>query len=519
MTAAARPRPTGILWRLTGLVADLLLLALFLACGWLALNILITGVVLVVGAFTEPDARVAWAGREVARVVRDGADFGIAVVSFVGAMVVYWLYLRARRRFLHLFADPGFERFVSKRYLFAREGGRLVALISTVSILGVAVGVGALIVVISVMEGFDRELFRKFMGVFSHVEVAPHPMYARSRLIEGDLYRQLIREFEQHPDVIGVSPILSTETLLQVRAGASEFKAPAQIRGFDTARERNVTEFMNYVIRGKNEPGDREVVLGKVLARRLGVDVGDSVMAIGKLVADANRTAAKQSRLEVVGIFDSGLYDVDDKFAFTNLETIQNLLVAGDVASAIHIKTRDPQQVARIAAELSVKFPRGYYARTWQELNPQFFEALWMEKVAMFIILLLIVLVASLNIIGTLVMTVVQKTRDIGILKSMGASNGSILRIFLLHGSLIGLVGTSLGVVWGLQLCRFVMNDIDKIFQLPPGVYGLNRLPVVVDGWLILFLASCALVICILASIIPAYQAGRLHPVEALRYD
>ena len=510
--------PISLTSRIIGFFADLLLLALFLAFGVALLNIFIQVIVLVVGIYRVTTSTPGMPGAEDStRITRDILDLGFAIFSALAAGVLYWAYLRLRRRYIHLFVGTGFETFVSKRYLLAREGGRLVGLISVVSVLGVAVGVMALIVVLSVMQGFDRELVKKFMGIFSHVEV--FALSSASENIPPEVYEPMMEQMRKHPDVVGVAPIISHKTAVQKLGGAEERKELAYFRGIDTELERNVTEFQNYVRTGKADPGTREVVVGSQLARALGVRVGDNILALGQIIATANRPAVKTSTLKVVGIFESGLYDVDNTFIYTNIETVQMMLLMEKEVNSIHIKIRDPQDVERVRRELDTLLPRGYVTRTWQEINPEFFKALWIEKVAMFIILLLIVLVAALNIIGTLVMTVVQKTRDIGILKSMGANNSAILRIFLYHGFLIGLLGTSLGTAWGLRLCQFVSNDIEKIFELPPGVYGLDRLPVVVEPQLIGLMAGSALLICILAAIIPAYQAARLHPVEALRYD
>lgn len=523
--------PQKASWRnwLAGLLADLMLFALFLAVGLALLNVLIAVIVLVVGLFQEPAPSTLLmeqfgraAEREAGgdgRLKSDAIGLGLSLAWAAAAVGGYWLYARLRRKYLHLFMGIGFESFVSKRYLIAREGGRLVGLITTVSVAGVAVGVMALIVVISVMEGFDRELVRKFMGVFSHVQVMADVRQGTPREIPEDVYTGIIEMLQEKEYVEGIAPIFDYETVVQRNRGDLTNPAFAMIRGIDPALEEQVTDFMDYVETGKRVPGDNEVVIGQQLARNLGVYPGDSIYALGKVVETANTTRAKTTKLKVVGIFHSGLYDVDDKFIYTNLKTVQNMRVVGDVVTSVHLKVDDPQRALEYARAFYDELPDGYAPRTWDMMNRQFFEALWMEKVAMFIILLLIVLVAALNIIGTLVMTVVQKTRDIGVLKSMGATNGMILRIFLMHGFLIGLLGTSLGIVWGLRICDFVHRDIEKIFRLPGGVYGIDRLPVVIDPWLIVFMGGCALTICIVASIVPAYQAARLNPVEALRYD
>ncbi|MBI1292438.1 FtsX-like permease family protein [bacterium] len=517
-------RSSGFGPRLTAFVADLGLLALFLTFGLTCLNIFVQVIVLVVGIFREANNQLGSLSHTVGapesgRLTTDLVDLGVALVSALVAGVVYWGALRLRRRFMHLFVASSYETFVSKRYLISRQGGRLVSLISVVSVLGVAVGVMALIVVISVMQGFDQTLVKKFMGVFSHIEVRIDSRFLPDTNMPKERWEELLKKIEQVPEVTGVAPILNHQTAVQLTSGTEERREFAMFRGIDPEREKNVTEFLGYVEKGKAIPEDREIVMGAELARRLGVDVGDKVVVIGKIVATANRTAPKTGQMTVAGIFRSGLYDVDDRFVYTTIPTLQRLLLLDDEINGIHIRIKDPERVNEVGKELLDILPYGYGYVTWQMINPQFFEALWIEKVAMFIILLLIVLVAALNIIGTLVMTVVQKTRDIGILKSMGAENSGILKIFLLHGFLIGLLGTSLGTVWGLRLCRFVQTDIDKIFELPPGVYGLDRLPVVIDPGIIALMAGSAMVICIVASIIPAWQAARLNPVEALRHD
>ncbi|CAN5361766.1 lipoprotein-releasing ABC transporter permease subunit [soil metagenome] len=502
--------------RVLGFLADVVLLAIFLAAGVAALNVLLQTVVLIVGIIRESQAQGI--SPEPGRIGRDAKDLVVAVVVMGLAVFAHWGFLRLRKKMLHLFVDASFETFVSKRYLLARGGGKLASLITIVSVLGVAVGTMALIVVISVMDGFDRSLMEKFIGVFAHVEIYPDPR-GENRDIPRPVYEEIIARVKKLPHVTGVAPGITHQTIVQANAGASERKEGAFFRGIDPALEGQVTDFDKYVKEGSKIPGNREIIIGRVLATTLGVGIGDHILAIGKLVATANRTAPKTTQLKIVGIFESGLYDVDDKSIYASMKTVQDMLLLGDVASSIHIKVDQPENIDEIVKTIAPQVPPGFYRRTWQEINPEFFAALKIEKITMFIILLLIVLVAALNIIGTQVMTVVQKTADIGILKSMGAPNGAVLRIFLYHGFLVGLLGTALGTVWGLRVCEFVRNDIEKIFRLPPGVYGLNKLPVDVQPEKIIFMAGCALTICVLASIVPAYQAARLNPVEALRHE
>lgn len=510
--------PLGALGsRIAGLLADLVLLGVFLLFGVTCLNVLIQVIVLIVGTIVHFQTPMELRPEEV-RIGTDAIDLLIAV----GLAVVGYFFLRGvtllRRSLLHLFVDAGFASFVSKRYLLGRQGGRLVSLISVISILGVATGVMALIVVISVMQGFDDVLVSKFMGVYSHAEIRPRG-FSGDDLLSPQIYRALTERLEEMDEVVAAAPVINHQTIVQRNLGAGEYKAPVLIRGIDPESEGKITKFIDYVKAGSSNPGDREVVIGAQLARKLALRPGDSIYAIGKIIATANRTAAKTTQLKVVGIFDSGLFEADDKFMFTNLKTAQSLMVIGDQVQYVHVRLKDPENVDEFRYAINERFGGSFYARTWQDLNPEFFHALMIEKIAMAIILLLIVVVASFNIIGTLIMMVVQKTREIGILKSMGATRLSISSIFLLNGFLIGVIGTSLGTVWGLRLCQFVANDIEKIFKMPGAVYGLDRLPVVINPWIIGSIILCTFLICILASIIPAAQAARLNPVEALRYD
>jgi len=405
-----------------------------------------------------------------------------------------------------------FEQFISLRYLISRERRLLVSVISIISILGVALGVTALITVIGVMDGFDEQLIDKLMGVFSHVEV-----WGNWRQPIPD-YEDLISQIESSiPEVVGAAPVISRQALLQRDTGIESPKVGIELRGIVPERESTVTNIPTTIIVGKASPGQRGLILGNQLAQRLGVGVGDTLYALTRLAKTAHGPFAKIARLRVDGIFKSGLYEVDANFAYTDLETMEDIFVIPDEVDFIHLKIKDPYNVHEVKKKIKSLLGVPYLLRGWNEINPDFFKALRLEKLAMFIILLLIIVVAAFNIIGTLIMITTRKTREIGIIKSMGASNGTVMRIFLFYGILIGVIGVVIGLGLGMIICYLLANYIH--YGLPEAIYGIDTLPVKVKPLTVFIIVVATMIICSVASIIPAWQAARLHPVEALRYE
>ncbi|MBM3334644.1 ABC transporter permease, partial [Candidatus Sumerlaeota bacterium] len=265
-------------------------------------------------------------------------------------------------------------------------------------------------------------------------------------------------------------------------------------------------------------PGEREIVLGCVLAERLRVHIGDSVYAVTALGRFATGPHPKIAKLRVCGLFQTGLYDVDALMAYTSLETAQRIYLLEDVADAIHLRVRDPYRLGPVKARLQEKLAdQPLHVRGWDEQNPDFFAALKLEKVVMFVILLLIVLVAAFNIISTLVMIVMEKTREIGILRSMGTSQRQILRIFVLQGLIVGAFGIVVGMAIGFFICWSLQTWFP--IELPAGVYGISTMPVLIRWDTIAIIMVCALAICLAASFVPAWRASRLEPTTALRYE
>ncbi|MCX8036435.1 MAG: ABC transporter permease [Candidatus Sumerlaeia bacterium] len=406
-----------------------------------------------------------------------------------------------------------FEFFVSRRYLASRERRGIISLITVISIGGVAVGVAALIVVIAVMDGFDKELMERIMGSSSHLTI---------RRGWSDMpftnYREIVAAAESDPDVLAASPLIARQALLQAEMGIEAAKVGIQIQGFDLDRESRVTSFMRDVKYGSAQPGERDIVLGLVLARRLNIHLGDPVYALTKLGQFATGPHPKIAKLRVSGVFQTGLYEVDANFAYVSLDTAQRIFLLDDVADQVHIRVKDPYRLEPVKRRLRAAIDDpSLLVLGWDEFNPEFFSALKLEKIVMFVILLLIVLVAAFNIIGTLVMIVIEKTREIGILRAMGTSHRQILAIFLLQGLIVGLVGIAVGMGVGFFIC-WSLNTWFPI-QLPAGVYGISRMPVLVKWETVGIIVASALAICLAASLLPAWRASRLQPTTALRYE
>jgi lipoprotein-releasing system permease protein len=408
-----------------------------------------------------------------------------------------------------------FEPFVARRYLFSGQHKALVSAITIISIAGVAVGVFALIVVIAVMEGFDKNLVDKIIGAYAHIEVVRAT--TESPPIEPARMLPLV---EKVPGVKAAGPVIMRQALIQIPAGEGE--EPRQtavfVQGVDLQRERRITKLMDKVT-GKAMPGLGEIVLGKKIGQKLFMPVGTKITVFSPVfVRTATGGTALARNATVAGFFESGFPEADEMIAYTNLETARALfMVADNEVDGLHLVVDNPQNVDVVKRELQKVLGPAYMVTTWRERNPVLFDALVLEKWAMFIILLLIVLVAAFNIVGTLIMVVIEKTREIGILKSMGATEQAIMRIFLLQGLFIGAIGTFLGTATGLTVCYLLKNHI-RIDALSEA-YLSDRIPVLLDArWNILIVCS-ALLICVLTSLYPARQAAKLDPVEALRYE
>lgn len=409
-----------------------------------------------------------------------------------------------------------FELYIGRRYLRAKQKQAFVSLITILSIAGVTVGVMALIVVIAVMTGFDADLKARILGGQSQVMLMRHGGEVKD-------YRMVMAKVEKTKGVEAATPFIVTQAMLRSKSGA----AGVVIRGIDPATAGRVMKTLEQVTlpdlssQEANQqalPREPGIVLGKELARNLGVIEGDRIYLIsahGMLSPIGHLPAMKQFR--VTGFFQSGMYEYDQTFAFIHINDAQKMLRIGDSVTGIDIRVSDIYAARNIAEKIISELGFPYWARDWMQMNQNLFRALKMERWVMAIILILIVLVAAFNIASSLIMLVMGKTRDIAILKAMGATNKSIRKIFVFNGMVIGAIGTFLGLCLGLLLCTLLKHY--DIYELTGDIYYFTTtLPVKVELLWVLGIVAAAMAICFLATLYPARQAAKLDPVEAIRY-
>ena len=392
-----------------------------------------------------------------------------------------------------------YELFLALRYLGGlRRSQPFVSVIAAISVLGVAVGVAALLVVLGVMSGFDADLQKRIVGSNPHLIVEA----------EGGIAdpNPLVEKIRRIPGVVDAAPFAQTQVLLR----HAEEAMGVILRGSDPASwSVPVTKFQRPVSESW-PPASQELFLGSELMRRWWLKAGDSITVIG---------GPKGSKVSMVvgGEFSTGMYEYDLHLAMATLETVQGLLGQPGMISGIAVQIRDPGQAGLMKELLQRQVGPPYWVVSWMDMNRNLFAALKLEKVTMFVILTLIVLVACFNIVATLLMVVVSKTKEVGILKAIGATNGSIRRIFTWAGLLIGGLGTGLGTALGLALCGALAKY--QFIRLPPEIYYIDRLPVKLEGPDVLGVVGAALAISWVACLYPASMAARLQPAEAVRYE
>ena len=391
-----------------------------------------------------------------------------------------------------------YELWISFRYLISRRKEKFISIISFISIMGVALGVTALIVVLAVMSGFDNDLREKIVGTNSHIIIEK----------EGGItdYNAVVAEINKIPHVKASSPFINGQALIR----QDEQVLGLVLRGIDPAREKDVTNIQKYLESGTIEVKKDTVLIGKELSLKLGLKIGDAISLIS--AADP-----KPKSFKIAGIFNSGMFEYDMNLVFTNLEGAQNFYNTGNMAGGIGVRVDDVNKADNIKKDVQEKIGFDYWVRSWSELNKNLFSALKLEKITMFIILALIVVVACFNIASTLIMMVMEKTKDIGILKSIGADNKSIRKIFMLDGFLIGFAGTVLGAIGGFGISYLLKTY--QFIKLPKDMYYIDRLPVNLEMGDAITVIAAAMIISLLSTLYPSWQAAKMEPVEALRYE
>ncbi len=426
-----------------------------------------------------------------------------------------------------------YELFVSIRHLSAKKSQKFISLNTWISIAGVGLGVMALIVVIAVMSGFSKDLRDKILGTNSHVVVSN----MNRAMVEG--YDGIIKKVRSVKGVIAAAPFVMNQVMLI----NGDRVSGVVVRGINPGQEETVSDLgKNMVlgtvsdlktkssssgeIKGREKKNRAGIILGKELSRRLGVGVGDII----SMVSPVSRVTPvglipRMKLFKVVGVFESGMYEYDANLSFILLKSAQKFFSMKNGVSGVEVRVADIEQAGNIASVIQKELGFPYLARDWMRMNKNLFSALKLEKIVMFIILVLIVFVAAFNIVSTLFMLVMEKAKEIAILKSMGASCSSIMKIYSYQGLVIGLVGTFLGCAAGFVIVpnlNEIVSSIESIFGIvafPSDVYYLDRLPSKIqymDSFLIIIFS---VVICLVASLYPAWRASKLDLVDGLRYE
>ena len=409
-----------------------------------------------------------------------------------------------------------YEAFIGLRYLRAKRRNRTISFNTLISIIGVTIGVAALIATLGIMTGFKEDLQAKILGTNSHIIVT-----TRTGESIKD-YATLTDKVAAVPEVVAATPFIFKQVLLTSESGSHG----VVLRGVDVRREPTVTEIAKTLRAGRLEELDQPpgapplllpgIIIGKELALRLGVFMGDRLNVVSPVgPISALGLIPKVRSYRVVGVFESGMYEYDSSLVYVSIKQAQEFFNMGDTVTGIEVKVADIFAADRIAQAIEHTIGFHYWARDWMKLNKNLFSALKLEKFMMFILLVLVVIVASFNIVSTLTMIVVEKHREIAILKAMGATGQAVTRIFMLNGLVIGIVGTVIGIPLGYSFCW----AIQTFYALPGDVYYLSRIPVNIKIVDVVTVAVSAITITFLATLHPCRQAARLDPAEALRYE
>lgn len=413
-----------------------------------------------------------------------------------------------------------YELFIGLRYLQARRTERFISLITIISVFGVMLAVMTLNVVMAVMTGFEETLRDRLLGINAHIAIVRSGEPMRD-------YEKVIEQVKIGGDVLAASPTIYGQVMLTAGPRVSG----VVVRGVDPDRVNSVVHVEKYIREGNLaalkaqhpiQVEDRTVllpgiILGERLANQLGLFPGSPVQVVSPLgTPTAIGVIPKVRRFAVVGVLRTGMSEIDSTLVFMGLSEAQRFFDLDGAVTNIELRIRNVNESKQVADQIQRRLGFPYFAEDWTRLWPNLFSALELEKTVYFLVLLLMVLIGAFNIVSTLIMVVMEKKKDIAILRSMGATQQSIRKIFLLKGLLIGVVGTILGVILGLLVCALIAN---YPFELPDGVFLISRVPVRVYFGNVVLVACASFVVCLLASIYPSRQAAKLDPVEIIRYE
>lgn len=420
-----------------------------------------------------------------------------------------------------------FEAMLAFRYLRPRR--TFVSIITIISVLGVLVGVAVLIIVIAVMSGFDQEWRNRILGFNAHIKVF------QSSGIMYD-YEKVAEQIRKNNDVVGVAPFVTSKVLVKTEpaSGSPHFDVPMML-GIDPKAQATVSILPQSMVRGDLDLSGNGAVVGVDWAAGMGLDVGDRIAASGpKLLEKYEKAAKEKKQVEgyipdeyvIRGIFDVGFADFNNGIIAVSLENAEDLLgLPENSVHGLQVKLKDPFDADKVAQQLATTLGSDYTIRTWKQLNPEIFSALAVEKNMMFFLLFFIMIVAAFGIVNCQITFVVQKTREIGILKALGAGSRQILWIFLSQSVVVGVLGVGLGFGLALLAIHYrneflnFMRHVTHMPLLPASIYQVYELPASVEPFDIAVICGTAFLACVLAGLFPAWKASRLQPVEALRYE
>jgi len=404
----------------------------------------------------------------------------------------------------------GYEYFIAKRYLTAKRKQAFVSVITFISVLGITIGVMALIIAIALITGFQRDVQSKILGATSHLMISD---------LGGEGlpdYVGIIDKLNQFKGIKSVSPVVLDKVLIGGPSGTQ----PAALKGMDFALEKTQSPWISNLERGQipSETGREGILLGRDLSLSLGAGVGDvvTVVALSSSLSPLG-PMPKRKRFLVTGVFSTGLFEFDNSTALIPLSVAQKFFRMEDRVSYLQVMLTNIFDAPQIKETIRPALPPTVYITSWMELNKALFSALKLEKKLLFLTIALIVFVASLNIIATLILMVMEKTRDIGILIAMGATSRNIRTIFFLQGSLIGIIGTAVGTSLGLLCCAFA--NTFKLIKVPVDIYQISYVPFYINPLDLVLIISVSLLISFLSTIFPSHRASKVDPVVALKYE